>query len=63
MNAEHDFFIQGLWSNFKGVFGWGHTTREKERADAKTLINQSLRFTELLEKNYLKKDSLTFQQA
>lgn len=29
---------QGLWSRFKGVFGWGRETRERQRADAKRLI-------------------------
>jgi hypothetical protein len=29
---------QGLWSRFKGVFAWGRETRERQRADAKRLI-------------------------
>ncbi len=29
---------QGLWSRFKGVFGWGRETRERQRADAELLI-------------------------
>ncbi len=29
---------QGLWSRFKGVFGWGRETRERQRADAQLLI-------------------------
>lgn len=29
---------QGLWSRFKGVFGWGRETRERQRADAEHLI-------------------------
>ena len=29
---------QGLWSRFKGVFGWGRETRERQRADAGYLI-------------------------
>lgn len=32
---------QGLWSRFKGVFGWGRETRERQRADAQHLIRGS----------------------
>lgn len=32
---------QGLWSRFKGVFGWGRETRERQRADAEHLIRGS----------------------
>ena len=30
---------QGLWSRFKGVFGWGREARERQRADAEHLID------------------------
>jgi len=32
---------QGLWSRFKGLFGWGREARERQRADAQHLIRGS----------------------
>jgi hypothetical protein len=43
---------QGAWSSFKGLFGVGHTAREKERAAAKNLINGALRMNHRPEKSY-----------
>jgi hypothetical protein len=54
---------QGAWSNFKGIFGWGHTAREKERANAKDLINKTIGSHDMPEMNYKDKGILTNQEA